>query len=139
MLAINPNPESKFVIVTFPQPIDAPMSVEEAKDRLGWLGESVDEGTRSLVAFAEGERLSAKGEMEEVMFFLIYDHDNRRYTVFENWSDEFEKVVLIDGGDTNDRRLLPPEQALAQWIAGFMLKNDAVPGSHRLLYRLIDG
>ena len=125
---------SKFVVVAFPQPLESPMRVGEAQDRVAcWLQELVDEGSLSFIAFAEGERLSAKGKMEEVMFFLIYDRVSRGYTVFENWSDEWEEAVLIDGGGQTNDRLLPSEQALAQWIAGFMMKDN-----HSLRYRLIE-
>ena len=136
MVTINPNPESPFVVVEFPQRLGAPMSVEEAKDRVALD----DDDEWSFVAFAEGERLSEKGQMEEVMLFL-YAHDNGRYIVFENWTSEWEEAVLIGrGGQENDRVLPPlsPQQALAQWIAGFMMKNEAVPGSHSLRYRLIE-
>lgn len=134
MVTVNPNQNSKFVVVAFPQHLESPMSVREAQDRAYWLEELVDDGSLSFVAFAEGERLTAKGGMEEVMLFLTYDHVNRGYTVFENWSDEWEEAVLIDGGGQTNDRLLPPEQALAQWIAGFMMKDN---GSHSLRYRLI--
>lgn len=134
MATVNPNQISKFVVVAFPQPLESPMSVGEAQDRVAcWLQELVDEGSLSLIAFAEGERLSAKGKMEEVMLFLIYDRVNRGYTVFENWSDEWEEAVLIDGGGQTNDRLLPPEQTLAHWIAGFMMKDN-----HSLRYRLIE-
>ena len=128
MVTNKSNPERKIVVVEFPQRLESPMSVGEAQDRVAfWLQELVDEGSLSFVAFAEGKRLSAKGKMKEVMLFLIYDRVNREYTVFENWSDEFEDAVLIDGdGKANSGQLLP-EQALAQWIAGFMMKNDAQP------------
>jgi len=139
MLTINSKLDSKYVVVEFPQPIESPMSVGEAQDRVAyWLQELVDEGSLSFVAFAFGERLSAKGKMKEVMLFLIYDHVNREYTVWENWSDEWEDAVLIDGGGKANDDLLPPEQALAQWIAGFMMKNEKKPGSHSLRYRLIE-
>ena len=137
MLAINPNPESAFVVVKFPQRLDSPMSVEEAKDRVALD----DDDGWSFVAFAEGERLSEKGQMEEVMFFL-YAHGDGRYIVFENWTSEWEEAVLIGGGGQKHGRVLPPlppEQALAQWIAGFMMKNEAMPGSHNLRYCLITG
>jgi len=132
------------VAVPFHQPLDEPMSVGEAKERVAfWMRELVEEGSLSFVAFAEGERLTADGKEEEVMFFLLYSHrdycDRPMYIVFENWSDKFEDAVLIDGDPRNDGRLLPPEQALAQWVAGFMAKNEAVPGSHSLGYRLIEG
>lgn len=47
--------------------------------------------------------------------------------------------MLIDGGGKINGGLMPPEQALAQWVAGFMMKNEAMPGSHSLRYRLIEG
>ena len=73
MLTINPNPERKLVVVEFPQRLESPMSVGEAQDRVAyWLGELVDEGSLSFVAFAVGERLSAKGRMKEAMLFLLY-------------------------------------------------------------------
>ncbi len=139
MVTNKSNPERKIVVVEFPQRLESPMSVGEAQDRVAfWLQESVDEGSLSFVAFAEGKRLSAKGKMQEVMLFLIYDHVNRCYTAWENWSDEWEDAVLIDGGGKANADLLPREQALAQWIAGFMLKNETMPGSHSLEYRLIE-
>ncbi len=138
--------ESKFVVVAFPQPLDSPMPIEEAKRRVGdWIQDMVAEGLLSFVAFAEGERLRANGEEKEVMLFLMRKTASagrgrqQEYTVFENWTDEFEQAVLIDGHGQKDDQPLPPEQALAQWIAGFLAKNEAVPGSYRLRYRLIEG
>lgn len=140
MVTVTSKPERTFVVVEFPQPLESPMSVGEAQDRVAcWLQELMEEESLSFVAFAEGERLTAKGEMEEVMLFLIYDHANQEYTVWENWRDEWEDAVLIDGGGKANDDLLPPEQALAQWVAGFMMKNETNPGSHNLRYRLIEG
>lgn len=129
--------ESMFVTVSFRQPLDEPMSVAEANNRIDWMEESVDAGWREFVAFAEGYRRLRNGEVVEVMLFLIYDHDEARYVVYENWTDEFEAAVLLDGDVQHDHRRLPPEQALAQWIGGFLARNEAIPRSHRLSYRLI--
>lgn len=132
------NHESPFVVVRFRQPLSEPMSINEAKDRIGWLEEWVDAGRCAFIAFAEGERRNSKGQMDDVMLFLLYDHHEAGYFVFENWSAEFEPAILIDiAGQKNG--LLPPSVALAQWVAGFMTKNEVAPGSHRLEYRLIDG
>jgi hypothetical protein len=138
--------DSPFIVVPFHQPLDEPMTVEEAKRRVGdWIQDMVAEGRLSFVAFADGERLRANGEEEEVMLFLMRKTApagwgrQQEYTVFENWTDEFEQAVLIDGHGQEDDQPLPPEQAMALWIAGFLAKNEAVPGSYRLRYRLIDG
>lgn len=129
--------ESMFAAVSFHQPLGGPMSVAEANNRIDWMEESVAAGRREFVAFAEGHRRLGNGEVVEVMLFLIYDHDEACYVVYENWTDEFEAAVLLDGDVQHDHRLLPPEQALAQWIGGFLAKNESIPRSHRLSYRLI--
>ncbi len=135
MHTINLTLESKFVVVEFTRPLDAPMCVGEARDRT-CLG---DDERWLFTAYAEGERLSEKSQKEEVMLFLIYDKDEQRFVVLENWTDEWKEAVLLDIPGQIRNRPLPPMQALAQWIAGFMLMNEKFPGSNSLRYRLIEG
>ncbi len=131
------NADSKHLTVPLYMPLENDLRFEDALKCVSQkLHEDVTQGDVELIAIAMG--WMTQKDKSWPLQLVLYRADEA-YMTYSKFEDEFEMAVLMDGDGRRylNREKLPLEEALRQWIAGFVNWNCEVPGLYRLQYALI--
>jgi hypothetical protein len=143
------NAERPHVTAPVYYPLEGPVSRETALCGVGSrLRDAVGTGRLQLVAAARGT-IGEEGEDDRapVQFLLLWgtgspdgSGETPIYWTFEVNRRELDTAVLMDGhGRRYGGPVLPREEAVGLWVAGFLNWNCECPGLYRLHFAYVEG
>src|SRR5262245_38629366 len=140
------NAQAPHLTVRFYMPLARSLTLEEGlKCVAPQIRERVREGKVELLALARGQQVEPGQKPRVVQYVLCHgtlcDEDPADYWLFDTLEKELELAVLMDGDGLRyvNQKPLSREEAVAQWMAGFLGWSEDVPGLFRLRYALIEG
>jgi hypothetical protein len=107
------------------------------------IGERIAADDVEMVAIAKGQMQEPGTMPTAVQFILLYGKfapdDPKDYWSFSTLERELEMAVLMNGDGMRYRGTEPltREEALTQWMAGFLNWNCGVPGLYQIRYAFI--
>jgi len=131
------NADSRHLTVPLYMPLENDLPLEDALKYVSHkLHDEVNRGNVELIAIAMG--WMTQNDKSWPLQLVLYWGDEA-YMTFSKFEGEFEMAVLMDGHGRRylNREKLSREEALRQWIAGFLNWNCEVPGLYQLQYAFI--
>lgn len=131
------NAEARHLVVPMYMPLGEPVTPVQALRCLSpELREYVRKGDAELIAVAKGTMMGDQKPLLLVLFRI-----ENIYHTYETYGGDCETALLSDGdGRTYTKSAaLTREEALKQWMAGFLNWNCEVPGLYRLRFAMIEG